>query len=48
MTEYFYLSDSRVKSVIQELDVLAAQPFNSAMPDISGSYQLLQSLKGGQ
>jgi uroporphyrin-3 C-methyltransferase len=48
MTEYFDLSDSRVKSVIQELDVLAAQPFNSAMPDISGSYQLLQSLKGGQ
>jgi uroporphyrin-3 C-methyltransferase len=48
LTEYFDLSDSRVKSVIQELDVLAAQPFNSAMPDISGSYQLLQSLKGGQ
>jgi uroporphyrin-3 C-methyltransferase len=48
LTEYFDLSDSRVQSVIQELNVLAAQPFNSAMPDISGSYQLLQSIKGGQ
>lgn len=48
LTEYFDLSDSRVQSVIQELGVLAAQPFDSAMPDISGSYQLLQSIKGGQ
>jgi uroporphyrin-3 C-methyltransferase len=48
LTEYFNLNDSRVQSVIQELNELAAQPFDSAMPDISGSYQLLQSIKGGQ
>ena len=48
LTEYFDLNDSRVQSVIQELNELAAQPFDSAMPDISGSYQLLQSIKGGQ
>lgn len=48
LAEYFDLSDSRVQSMIHELNVLAAQPFNSAMPDISGSYQLLQSIKGGQ
>ena len=48
LREYFDLTDVQVQSVIQQLNELAAQPLNSAMPNISGSYQLLQSIKGGQ
>lgn len=48
LTDYFDLADSQVQTVIAQLNTLANQPLNAAMPDISGSYQLLQSIKGGQ
>lgn len=48
LTDYFDLADPQVQTVIAQLNTLAAQPLNTAMPDISGSYQLLQSIKGGQ
>jgi uroporphyrin-3 C-methyltransferase len=48
LKEYFDLKDEAVNSALQQLMALQLEPLDSEIPDISGSYEMLQSIKGGQ
>ncbi|RBP53438.1 uroporphyrinogen-III C-methyltransferase [Arenicella xantha] len=48
MTEYFDLNDSDVKQVMEQLTALRAQPIKVDLPPVTQSFELLQSIKGGQ
>jgi len=48
LNEYFDITDQRVTSILGQLNEIAAEPIDTAMPDITASYQLLQNIQGGQ
>ena len=48
LNDYFDLNDASVKQVIEELTALKAQQINVELPPVAASYDLLQSIKGGQ
>jgi len=48
LSDYFDVRDANVKDVMAQIDTLKSQTFGSALPDISGSYAALKSVKGGQ
>ncbi len=48
INEYFDLNDDSVKDVLSQLNTLKAQSIQVELPPVSGSYDLLQSIKGGQ
>lgn len=48
LREYFDLSDSRVSDAINDLDGMAQQELSFTLPEVTGSYQALQGIRGGQ
>jgi uroporphyrin-3 C-methyltransferase len=48
LSEYFDISDSRVQAALISLDKLAAVSIETQIPPITGSYQALQTVVGGQ
>ena len=48
LTDYFDLDNKRVKSTIEQLNKLKSIEFTRDIPPVAGSYDLLQSIKGGQ
>ena len=46
--DYFDTADPAVASVVKQLNEILEQPINTKLPDITGSYQTLQNIKGGQ
>jgi len=44
---YFDTRDAGVKEVIAQIEAMKSQSFGEALPDISGSYVALKSIKGG-
>jgi uroporphyrin-3 C-methyltransferase len=48
LTQYFDLSDSEVKQVLTQIEQLKAISMATELPSISGSYSLLQTIRGGQ
>lgn len=48
LNDYFDLNDKHVKEVLAQLDELKAITFPEDFPSVAGSYDLLQSIKGGQ
>lgn len=48
LNDYFDPSDGDVKQVIAEINQLKSQPINVELPSVSGSYDVLQTIKGGQ
>jgi len=48
LNDYFDLNDDNVKQVISEINELKSQPINIELPPVSGSYDVLQTIKGGQ
>jgi len=48
INEYFDISDESVKDVLSQLRALKTQSIQVELPAVSGSYDLLQSIKGGQ
>jgi len=48
INDYFDLNDDNVKQVIAEITKLKSQPINVELPAVSGSYDALQTIKGGQ
>ena len=48
LTDYFDLDNKRVKSTIEQLNKLKSIEFTRDIPSVAGSYDLLQSIKGGQ
>lgn len=48
LTEYFDLSDNQVRKTISQLDELSQINVRSEIPAITGSYQALQTVLGGQ
>ena len=48
LNDYFDLSNKQVKDALQELKQLQSISLNSDLPSVAGSYDLLQSIKGGQ
>ncbi|MBX2847335.1 MAG: uroporphyrinogen-III C-methyltransferase, partial [Acidiferrobacterales bacterium] len=48
LNEYFDLNDDRVKDAVSQLNKLKTVEFSQELPSVAGSYELLQSIKGGQ
>jgi len=48
LQDYFDLTDSRVSDVVRELDDIGQQQLVFTLPEVTGSYQALQSIRGGQ
>jgi len=48
LNDYFDLRNSEVQEVLSQIEELKAISLSSELPPISGSYSLLQSIKGGQ
>jgi len=48
VNDYFDLRDKRVKKVVSGLNELKDIKWNQTAPSVAGSYDLLQSIKGGQ
>ncbi len=48
LNDYFDLRNSEVQEVLSQIEELKAISLSSELPSISGSYSLLQSIKGGQ
>jgi len=48
LREYFDVKDVNVQSVLAQLAKLKLEKISVELPSISGSYDALQSIKGGQ
>ncbi len=48
LNEYFDLRDDAVIEVLSQINQLKAMPLSTELPTISGSYSVLQSIRGGQ
>ncbi|MFQ3245573.1 MAG: uroporphyrin-3 C-methyltransferase [Arenicella sp.] len=48
LNEYFDLRDDAVIEVLSQIKQLKAMPLSTELPTISGSYSVLQSIRGGQ
>lgn len=48
LNDYFDLNDEQVNKTITEITQLKSQPIIAELPPVSGSYDILQSIKGGQ
>jgi uroporphyrin-3 C-methyltransferase len=48
LNQYFDLRDPDVSEVLVQIDQLKAMPLSTELPTISGSYGVLQSIRGGQ
>ena len=48
LSDYYDLTDSRVSVTNAQLNSLMGQAVSTSMPDITGSYQALQSINGGK
>jgi uncharacterized protein HemX len=48
LNEYFDLRDDTVNDVLSQINQLKAMPLSTELPTISGSYSLLQGIRGGQ
>ncbi|MBL4671673.1 MAG: uroporphyrinogen-III C-methyltransferase [Arenicella sp.] len=48
LNEYFDLGDDAVTDVLSQINQLKAMSLSTELPTISGSYSLLQSIRGGQ
>lgn len=48
LTDYFDLKDQQVSGVLAELNSLKAKPIKVELPSVAGSYDTLQSIKGGK
>jgi len=46
--DYFDMADPGVTSVVKQLNEIVALPINTKLPSITGSYEALQNIKGGQ
>ena len=46
--DYFDMANPAVVSVLEQLNEIVEQPINAKLPSITGSYEALQNIKGGQ